>query len=274
MKYLLCLLLLAPRVLIAQGDVIRFEVTTAVLDDSLAGALPTRVTMVPAALPPPAIPTFPCIDLSGLGLKRVPADSVRIRLSKLDFSGNNMRRFRWPGEVINVDTLDLSGNRMRRYGSHYAFLSTKSYHSNVKVLNLSNNELEAGKISQVGRVKELDLSNNLFTHYNLAQHGAVLRSIDLSGNLLSQAPAGFREVWNLEYLMLADNSITSIPSSIARASSLRILDLRGNYLDALPRQLRKLKKLELLDVRDNPLDQKELDKLRDRLPEGCVFLHD
>lgn len=274
MKYLLCLLLLTPTMLPGQGDVIRFEVTTAALDDSIAREIPTRVTMVPEALPPPPIPVFPSVDLSGMGLKRVPEDSVRSRLSKLDFSANNMRRFRWPSEVINVDTLDLSGNRMKRYGSHYAFLSMKNYHSNVKVLNLSNNELETGKIGNVERVKVLNLSHNLIRNYYLARHGAILRSIDLSGNLLSHAPAGFRGVPNLEILMLADNSIQAIPATIAKAEKLRILDLRGNYLAKLPRQLRKLKNLELLDVRDNPLDEKEIKKLEGKLPEGCVFLHD
>jgi len=77
--------------------------------------------------------------------------------------------------------------------------------------------------------------------------------IDLSGNMLKKLPYNFRELNQLERLILATNYIKEFPEEITYLINLETLDIRDNLFNNLNSNIINLRKLKNFYLKGNPL---------------------
>ncbi|MDR9876197.1 NEL-type E3 ubiquitin ligase domain-containing protein [Pseudomonas allii] len=165
-------------------------------------------------------------------------------------------------DFTHVQHLDLSGIQFAEQGSN-GFLAGLS---GVRSLRLTGNELQGlpAALTEMPELRELDLSSNRFDdelaigldewphlqQLNLSDNlmeffsiepGSPLEVLNLSGNRLTDWPAGTLEAGHLRTLNLSANDISSIPSEA----------LNGSH-DAL---------MEGTDISENPLSHDSLTAL-------------
>ncbi|XP_024535936.1 serine/threonine-protein kinase BRI1-like 2 [Selaginella moellendorffii] len=153
-------------------------------------------------------------------------------------------------QACSLELIELSGNQNMSFTTNFdAMLVCKG----LKILNLSNNQIE-GKIQvPIGSVLEvMDLSNNFFSGelpHLLFSQCKRLRYLDLSHNhLTGELPEDlFKNCTNLQQISLASNSFrgTSFPS-IHSLPSLEFLDASfNNFTGPVPAIHENLKHLNL-----------------------------
>jgi len=122
----------------------------------------------------------------------------------------------------------------------------------INVLNLSGKGLTKTPeyVFEQMNLEELNLSNNMLD-------GALQSQI---GNLK-----------NLKILNLSNNNFTGVPAEVGQLKNLEILNLSNNSLTGLPNELGNLYKLKLLDLSGNNYSEKDLQKIRENLPDSAVI---
>ncbi|KAJ9598947.1 hypothetical protein L9F63_010541 [Diploptera punctata] len=136
-------------------------------------------------------------------------------------------------------------------------------HSNIKVLDLSNNN-----VSRIGRtffrpversLTHLHMSHNWLSNATREVFGNMphLQWLDLSYNQLAEMDFDtFRNTRNLQVLLLAHNWLSDIPAELFRFNTdLRFLDMSHNRLRALPDNFLSDDGMEHLDVSHNLLSR-------------------
>lgn len=98
-----------------------------------------------------------------------------------------------------------------------------------------------------------------------------LEYISLCFNSLSTLPEEISNLYKLEELNLEGNKLTSIPDSIYSLKNLGFLGLENNKITSIPERIRELKNLDVLILRCNPIPKKEIDKIKEVLPNCRVF---
>ena len=141
-------------------------------------------------------------------------------LKEVHFSGYNI-----PSFGVNIilksnflEYLDLSTNRIER-------LSPNSFSSltNLKIIDLSNNNLDASKPSK-----------HIFS--NLFRNNSKLEIVKLAHNELTDLPTNIFELnTELKRIDLSVNKITQITFEISHLYKLEVLCLRGNKIEYLNR---------------------------------------
>ena len=139
-------------------------------------------------------------------------------LKEVHFSGYNM-----PAFGVNIllksnllEYLDLSANRIER-------LSPDSFSSltNLKIIELSNNNLDASKQNK-------QMFSNLF------RNNSKLEIVKLAHNELTDLPSNIFELnMELKRIDLSVNKITQITFEISHLNKFEVLDLRGNNIEYL-----------------------------------------
>lgn len=88
---------------------------------------------------------------------------------------------------------------------------------------------------------------------------AVLRTADLSENLIATLPEQI-STWNqLQNLLCPNNKLERLPAAIGSLSNLQKLVLSGNQIQSLPPSLAELGKLKIIALDSNKLDGKQCD---------------
>jgi Leucine-rich repeat (LRR) protein len=80
-----------------------------------------------------------------------------------------------------------------------------------------------------------------------------LKTLGLSGNLISSIPPQIRFCTQLREIYLSDNLISSIPPEIGRCTQLQRLYLNNNKISSLPPEIRFCTQLQDLGLLDNPI---------------------
>ncbi|GKU93333.1 hypothetical protein SLEP1_g6935 [Rubroshorea leprosula] len=184
--------------------------------------------------------------------------------------------------ILGIGTLDIGF--MKNEG-----LERLSSLSNLKVLDLSYNQLNNSILSSLASLSSLKVLNLAFNEMEGSLHNPELvalnelKKLDLSNNSVESfmAPKGIKRVSslsNLEVIHLLDNSFNNTTlSSLGGLPSLKILDLSRNKLKGILniKELVALNNLKELDLSENevesfvaPKDSHTLKELEVLLLEG------
>ncbi|XP_076846223.1 podocan [Brachyhypopomus gauderio] len=174
-------------------------------------------------------------------------------LTELNLSYNRLSSTKLHREAFRklrlLEELDLSGNRLQTL--------PQGLPKSLRVLRVKDGqvgEVPHGALAGMGKLRELQLSNNLLKvssfHQGAWQELSSLTTLDLSGNLLSHVPADLPE--SLEFLHLQRNKISSIPTTaFISTPNIKGIFLRFNPLSTLSvveDSFSHLSKLQVLDV--------------------------
>jgi Leucine-rich repeat (LRR) protein len=238
----------------------------------------------------------PWVDLSGNELATLPHTLTHIlALSRLDLSQNMLQALGNQGaiDISQVKNLNLADNFIEHLPPALFAECPR-----LVQLNLSHNQLESlPTIHQGGsRVKQLDLSCNLFTHipsdlvnlqylqqvnlsYNRLggrkdgqalpleiSHLDKVTQLDLSYNFLTILPTGVGLMEKLQWLNLSHNELADLPKGLSDSLTIETLDLSHNRLMYLPVELAEIPSLQHLILTGNPLPMYELRKIKKLLP--------
>jgi hypothetical protein len=168
------------------------------------------------------------LDLSSLGLFRMPTTIVLSHLTSLDLSNNNLRVL--PSWICNLPKLSF--------------------------LNLERNNFSSlpEQIGNLTCLKDLMLSNNHLSFLPESFKDLKLVILDLSNNPLGKVPSQVLKIQSLKFLTLNFTQLTSIPGQkkLGNLQALIQLGITGNKLNGkFPAQLRTLKSLKILYIQHN-----------------------
>lgn len=111
-----------------------------------------------------------------------------------------------------------------------------------------------------GDVRFGALPEGLFTFENL-------RTLNVVGKGLFDLSPCIRELSNLKRLYLAQNSLANLPMALGQLKGLEELDLGHNQLTTVIDILRMLPNLRYCTLAGNSISEKEINELREELPE-------
>ncbi|XP_068949077.1 podocan-like [Petaurus breviceps papuanus] len=236
------------------------------------------------------------LDLSSNNLSEIPAGLPR-NIVLLHLEKNAIRTV-GPDvltQIRNLEYLLLHSNKLKAKGIHpQAFQGLKKLHT----VHLYNNVLERvpsglprrvktlmilhNQISGIARndfattyfLEELNLSYNRITspqiHRDAFRKLRLLKSLDLSGNLLQTLPLGLPK--NVQVLKLKSNYLEAVArGALASMVQLRELYLTNNRLKSravTPRTWADLSSLQLLNMAGN-----QLTEIPEGLPESLEYLY-
>lgn len=199
------------------------------------------------------------INLRGNALKgNFPTISGFSKIQKLDLSSNQLSGEISPSvaSLSNLVRLDISNNRLT--GDPTSQILPLS---NLSELSIGNNNFTFGDINtflqNFSGLKVLDLSRTGLTSIpQKISSLALLESLNLSNNTLTQNFSNLSPLVQLIDLNLSGNQLTKIPSEIGSLNSLRTLEVSNNkfsanYASALP----NLKNLEWLSLQNNQITE-------------------
>ncbi|XP_057446121.1 receptor-like protein EIX2 [Lotus japonicus] len=182
-------------------------------------------------------------------------DDVFLVLNSNKFEG------RIPAFLWQVFTLDLSNNKISDLNT---FLCGKSANTNMRTLDLSNNQI-AGQMpdcwEHLNSLEFLDLSDNQLSGKIPKSMGTLanLKALVLRNNSLSgELPSTLRNCTNLVMLDVGENLLSGpIPKWIGESlPQLKILSLRvNNFFGSFPSYLCYLRQIHLLDLSRNNLSK-------------------
>lgn len=169
-----------------------------------------------------------------------------------------------PDLAKKLRTLDLSKNNLTSLGKLQILTELKS-------LNVDNNELAAGSltpVSKLTKLQNLSVANNRLgtpvpknpaapskQRAPLPDLPASLKQLNLSANFFSSIPCPVLEATlvKLEKLDLSSNQLATVPVEITNLKNLEELRLDSNTIVSLPEAIGQLSKLKVLSLRDNKL---------------------
>lgn len=214
------------------------------------------------------------LDLSGLGLKTVPALPPDLSgISELRLSRNRLKTI--PASVLEMtrlEVLDLGGNWLSEVAPEIGKLQS------LARLDLSENQLtgipaelfscpELQELSLYGNqvttlpaasvplqnLWRLDVSaNHLAALRGLATAFPCLRDLDASGNALAALDEDVAGLSSLRILNLSGNQLTTV-AALAGMSWIRELYLDDNKLAEIPLAIASFAELRVFSAADNPL---------------------
>lgn len=163
----------------------------------------------------------------------------------LDYENANLTQM--PAQAYRLSSLlslHLSHNRIRTIGSLHKL-------HNLLILNIDNNELTTlpSTLGSLSSLIELNASNNN----------------------ISELPSEITQLKHLKTLYLRNNQLSQLPADIDRLASLEVLDLSLNKLKQIPTKLFKIKQLKRLYLIGNNLKQKDINRLRQQLPQTEIY---
>ncbi|KAL1506530.1 hypothetical protein ABEB36_005874 [Hypothenemus hampei] len=199
-------------------------------------------------------------------------------LENLDLSFNRLTNLEFSmfDQVGNLATfhLNISHNKLSELVVNLPSIfksdtGTGGFHSNIKVLDLSFNNIST-IAKQFFKPAEISLTNLYLSHNNIMNvtrdvfgNMPHLQWLDLSRNHIYEMDFDmFRNTKKLQVLDVSHNRILEIPNDIFRfLSKLRIVNLSNNRIRALPDNLFREEGLERLDVSNNLLSKMPLNAL-------------
>ncbi|XP_057660247.1 chaoptin isoform X2 [Diorhabda carinulata] len=188
-------------------------------------------------------------------------------LEDLDMSYNKIDSFDFTifdqVGTLSIFSVNISHNNLRNLvvniPSSFEGAGIGSVHSNIKILDLSHNNISSIS-KQFFRPVELSLTHLYLSHNNMLNasrdvFGSLrhLQWLDISHNGMYEMDFDmFRNTKKLQVLIASHNKIADVANDLFRfLNNLRIVDLSHNRLRALPDNLFREEGLERLDLSHN-----------------------
>lgn len=192
------------------------------------------------------------LDLSGLGLTKVPPEIGQLTDMSLLILGNNQLRTLPPeiGRLTGLTLLALSANQLTSLPPEIGQLKA------LQQLSLHDNQLTTlpPEIGQLKVLTALNLGANQLTALPPEIGGlTALTSLRLYNNHLTTLPDSISQLKALTALNLSRNEFTTLPPSICQLGALTLLDLANNRFTTLPAQVDQLEALYQLHLTGNQL---------------------
>jgi len=169
-----------------------------------------------------------------------------------------------PELAKKLRTLDLSKNNLHKNLDRLGSLTE------LKILNLDNNNLPAGSLNSIEKLQKLQnlsVARNQLGKPAASPHQqkspsceplpavlpASLKHLNLSSNFFSSIPRSVvsPNLSKLEKLDLSFNQLATVPEEICNLVKLEELRLDSNSIVSLPSAVGQLTKLKALSLRDN-----------------------
>jgi Leucine-rich repeat (LRR) protein len=167
---------------------------------------------------------------------------------RLDLSNLDLKVFPELKTFHFIKQIRLEGNYLQKIPK------TLFVSDNLNSVNLSRNKLKRIRVMKNIRVKEVDLSHNLFTSIPRSlRKFKSLKRLDLSGNQIRRIPRFILKMDSLSEIKLNHNSIKLKKRSISHLQRIKQLQLADNDLAVLPDCFSKLNNLEHLNLGMNKL---------------------
>ncbi|GLI66638.1 hypothetical protein VaNZ11_010474 [Volvox africanus] len=204
------------------------------------------------------------LDLSGLGLEKIPQLSRLVGLTALDLSRNNFTLP--PSELIrltDLHALSLRGNPLA-----FPFDVLLEAQGDLALVDLIDPEADKLDMSgcrldalpsevapHAGMLTQLKLANNQLTMLpDWLSSFAALATLVLDRNRLWELPAVLARIPKLSILMACFNDITTLqPNVLAGLGRLKALVLQNNQITELPASVSRLTELKALVLSSNRL---------------------
>ncbi len=195
-------------------------------------------------------------DISGLELKKaideMPVwESAVVDSNKVNFSAFLILNLSDGECKVTYNKSEKSKEKKEYKIPYYSIDGALKHIEHAKNLNLLNKEIE-----------ELDPDIGKLIY---------LTELNLAQNKLKKLPKEIGQLSNLELLYLSGNQLESLPSQIGELVNLKALLLNKNQLKALPKEIGKLKNLKMLNVSDNKISEKDIEKIKELLPDCHVI---
>ena len=97
-----------------------------------------------------------------------------------------------------------------------------------------------------------------------------LQELALSFNLEVELPSTLAKIQSLEELDLANSNLTEIPAAVYKLDNLKTLNLSGNQISTLSSEVTHLISLKYLILTGNSLAAKDIESLKQLLPETQI----
>jgi len=201
-----------------------------------------------------------------LSYSELDTDTLELNLTKLILDQDNNSEHH-----IKIQQLLVANNQLTSVPDIISSLK------NLIRLDLSNNSIRhvCDGITSLTNLTHLYLRNNQITNNDLPKDmiGLTnLRTLNLSGNLITCLPPQVLDIVSLRNLFLGANQITELDRGISRLRRLKLLYLGGNQLEYLPKEIGELSCMQVLLLSDNklrglPCSLSNLSKLK------CLHLH-
>lgn len=99
-----------------------------------------------------------------------------------------------------------------------------------------------------------------------------LEELNLSNNNIEGAlQAEVRHLQNLKVLNLSNNQFTGVPAEVGQLKNLEVLNLSNNQLTGLPQELGNLSNLKVLNLKGNNYSVSDLNTIKESLPDSTVI---
>jgi internalin A len=192
---------------------------------------------------------------------RVVPERIRalVNLKSLELEGNPIRILPdIPGLKLDWEGFLRVRSQLSREHVHGISLNMPR-HSSAIVLKNSSKLLD--ELGQLSGLRSLDITSVL--KRIKVEHGALrpliegmgnlssLEGLRISGIMLSEIPASWRELEQLRYLRIHRSELRKLPDWIGTLSQLRELSLEFNRLTALPESISELRNLKVLNMMNN-----------------------
>jgi Leucine-rich repeat (LRR) protein len=128
-------------------------------------------------------------------------------------------------------------------------------------------------LSYIDKAKTLNLSGNGLSNLDPAVSKLInLVELNLGNNKLKSLPDEIETLKNLEFLYLTSNEFEKVPLQVGELKQLKALMLNKNQVKSLPKFIGNLKNLKILNVSDNKIPEKDVEKIRELLP-NCHIIY-
>ncbi|PPD46608.1 MAG: hypothetical protein CTY15_00930 [Methylocystis sp.] len=214
-------------------------------------------------------PTPDTLDLSGLGLRRLPQElSEAIGLSFLFLDSNRLESV--PVELLenlSLESLSLFANPLREaQAALFALPGLKDLYlgrTPMTRLGVPPKPVETLQMLTLDMTEWLDVPEGFLAAL------PNLTALSMDNAFRKEIPPEAFGLKNLRQLSFAGNALSALPPEIGRLSNLRSLNLEGCKLQSLPRALAGLQgladaaKSEIMGLRiaGNPFRDKELKRI-------------
>jgi len=186
------------------------------------------------------------LDLSFNSIASIPQDMGKLKnLERFVITNNRLTGTVPEGfsQLISLRELDIKYNAI-------SSIDVISRLPKLEMLSVDHNSVTRF-IGSFETLRSLRLNSNPVTKFEIVQPCMTLKVLNLSNAQLASIDESFKNILNLEHLVLDKNYFVSLPPQIGKLIRLEHFSIAHNTVGTLPPQIGCLSELKVLDIRGN-----------------------